>query len=164
MMTEPSEGPAGYSLVGDIEEDEAFLFLKDLYENQTQDSRLGGRWTRSLVKSELGNGSCLGFRDSLGYLRALLMYRELPGVLEISILGTAIHHRRRGLMKALVLSLKRIGSTGRAKIQLEVHCLNHQAQSFYRALGFSGSGVRKAYYSDGSDALLMDWQGGGSTK
>lgn len=42
------------------------------------------------------------------------------------------------------------------KIQLEVRRSNHAAQSLYRRLGFAEVSIRKKYYSNGEDAVLMD--------
>jgi ribosomal-protein-alanine N-acetyltransferase len=42
------------------------------------------------------------------------------------------------------------------KIQLEVRRSNHAAQSLYRRLNFAEVGIRKKYYSNGEDAVLMD--------
>ncbi|MEO0336183.1 MAG: GNAT family N-acetyltransferase, partial [Pseudomonadota bacterium] len=98
-----------------------FQFLRDLYDNQTEDSRMGGTWTRSLVDSELKNGSLLGLREDKGYLRAAVLYRQLPGNLEITILGTAQTHRRKGLMRTLVQRLQGKAQNLGLGILLEVH-------------------------------------------
>ena len=42
------------------------------------------------------------------------------------------------------------------KICLEVNCSNILALKLYSYLGFKGVGIRKGYYQDGMDAILMD--------
>ena len=42
------------------------------------------------------------------------------------------------------------------KICLEVNCSNILALKLYSYLGFKKVGVRKEYYQDGMDAILMD--------
>jgi len=41
------------------------------------------------------------------------------------------------------------------KMFLEVDSRNRPAIALYQAAGFHQKGMRKAYYSDGSDALIM---------
>ena len=164
MRLQFSNPPAGYAFVDTISEEEAFLFLRDLYEQQDESSRLGGSWTRSLVNSELKNGLALGLRDGLGYLRALVLFRIQPEIVEITILGTALAHRRKGLMRSLLGELQGLAEHQRAEILLELHSENFQAYEFYCSLGFCDSGVRKSYYSDGKDALLMKWSASVSRK
>ena len=42
------------------------------------------------------------------------------------------------------------------KICLEVNCSNISALKLYKYLGFQRVGIRKGYYQDGMDAILMD--------
>jgi ribosomal-protein-alanine N-acetyltransferase len=42
------------------------------------------------------------------------------------------------------------------KLILEVRASNHAAISLYEKIGFTRVGIRKKYYSDGEDAVLMD--------
>ena len=94
---------------------------------------------------------------------------------ETQILELAVHpsRRRRGAAKALLSaalasspaaasasSSSPFASGGRAV--LEVASRNAPAVSLYASFGFGVDGVRKRYYRDGDDALLMSLRIGGS--
>ena len=57
--------------------------------------------------------------------------------------------------KLLTAALDKISSDGMIKVMLEVREGNTPAISLYTKLGFSMLSVRKKYYSDGENALIM---------
>ena len=65
-------------------------------------------------------------------------------------------HRRRGVAKALIehAQAQMVGQ-GIRKIFLEVRESNAPAKSLYSALGYKEISVRKNYYSDGENAVVM---------
>lgn len=44
---------------------------------------------------------------------------------------------------------------GSKNFTLEVRVSNHSAQAMYRRFGFSPAGIRKAYYENSEDAIVM---------
>ncbi len=78
---------------------------------------------------------------------------------ELQLLDIAVHpkYRRQGygiyLLKALVTAAKSRGCTTAI---LEVSEHNAAAVQLYVQLGFQQVHVRRAYYKDGADALLMN--------
>lgn len=77
---------------------------------------------------------------------------------EAEILTLAVHpaHRRRGLAKLLLSRFsEEAGSVGVKRVFLDVAEDNIVARNLYTTAGFSLSGRRKAYYSDGQDAMIM---------
>jgi [ribosomal protein S18]-alanine N-acetyltransferase len=78
---------------------------------------------------------------------------------EASLLVIAVHpdHRRRGvasgLLEHLLIEARAAACT---LVTLEVRRGNQPAISLYQRHGFATSYVRKRYYSDGEDALVMD--------
>jgi ribosomal-protein-alanine N-acetyltransferase len=75
------------------------------------------------------------------------------------ILDVAVGNTRRGegiggLLVETALRLLR--ERGALRVSLEVRTSNAPAISLYRRLGFEVSGLRKRYYENGEDALLMD--------
>lgn len=58
----------------------------------------------------------------------------------------------RQLMNALIARAKLIGID---KMTLEVSSVNEIAQKLYYSYGFKEAGLRKGYYADGSDAIIM---------
>lgn len=51
--------------------------------------------------------------------------------------------------------LKRIENNGCLYITLEVRVSNLRAQNLYTSHGFKNKGIRKGYYDDGEDAIVM---------
>jgi ribosomal-protein-alanine N-acetyltransferase len=114
-------------------------------------------WSYSLFLSELSNKiahyfvAFLGSRV-IGYVGLWIYLREAH------ITTFAIHpeFRRKGYgTKLLHYALEFAKSKGCKEVLLEVRVSNQVAQALYRRFGFSEIGIRKAYYSDGEDALVM---------
>ncbi|MFS3134204.1 ribosomal protein S18-alanine N-acetyltransferase [Gluconacetobacter sacchari] len=75
-------------------------------------------------------------------------------ILTLAVAGTA---RRRGLGRALLDWLAgQVAARGAARLILEVSEGNEAARALYRGAGFTEIGRRRAYYPDGSDALVME--------
>lgn len=87
-----------------------------------------------------------------GYLCSWLLCDEL----HILNLVTSPAMRRRGVAEKLlhhVITAAR--QQGATRALLEVRCFNRGAIALYRKSGFSDDGIRRRYYADGEDALLM---------
>ncbi len=81
----------------------------------------------------------------------------LPGIQgEISTIGIVPEERGRGLSRPL---LERLLAECEAEdipeVFLEVRPSNAPAIALYKKYGFTGAGLRKRYYSDGEDAVIM---------
>ena len=77
---------------------------------------------------------------------------------ELQILEVAVHpeYRARGLGYMLITRvLKETAAKNIARVILEVRVSNIPAIKLYEKCGFSKDGVRKRYYQDGEDAVLM---------
>lgn len=77
---------------------------------------------------------------------------------EAELLSVAVdpEARGRGLGRRLVEDgLERVREEGARTCYLEVRPANEPARSLYRSLGFRRIGRRRAYYRDGSDALVL---------
>lgn len=78
---------------------------------------------------------------------------------ELLTVGTAPEARRRGLGRALVARvLASAAARGVRTLTLEVRRSNEAAIALYERLGFDTVTVRRAYYADGEDALVMAWR------
>jgi [ribosomal protein S18]-alanine N-acetyltransferase len=78
---------------------------------------------------------------------------------EVHILNLAVHPdaRRSGTGRALVERV--IGDAvthAAASVSLEVRRGNEAAEALYRSMGFSAAGVRRNYYGQGEDAVIME--------
>ncbi len=114
-------------------------------------------WSLSLFMSE--------FTNRLATYLILRMKRKVIGYIgywylfeEAHITTFAIHpdYRRQGLGKQLLKhALNLILNQGCQEVFLEVRISNFPAQNLYHSLGFTSVGIRKKYYSDGEDAIIM---------
>lgn len=87
-----------------------------------------------------------------GFLVAWKVADELH-VLHVAVDPAA---RRRGLGRALVAEALAFAASYGARIALlEVRKSNAAAIALYATMGFRETGLRKSYYSDGTDALEM---------
>ena len=79
--------------------------------------------------------------------------------LELTHVYVASNARRAGAGRALLHALQNaaIGRT-RSRILLEVRADNFGAIALYQGEGFAQFHVRKDYYSDGQDALELEWE------
>jgi len=88
----------------------------------------------------------------LAYLFAAWQYLDLH-VLKVATLPA---YRRLGLAAQLMgLAERHALETGGDSVTLEVRVANHPAIAMYEALGYHRAGLRRAYYHDGEDALVM---------
>jgi dihydroorotate dehydrogenase electron transfer subunit len=77
---------------------------------------------------------------------------------ELHVLSVAVEplRRRRGTARALLAEGLRAEARAGARVAwLEVRVGSAAARALYEALGFGGAVVRKRYYADGEDALVM---------
>ena len=78
---------------------------------------------------------------------------------EVHILNLAVHPdaRRGGTGRALVQRvLDDAVAQSAVSVSLEVGRSNEAAAGLYRAMGFSETGVRRNYYGEGEDAIIME--------
>ena len=79
---------------------------------------------------------------------------------EGSVLNVAAHPqlRRKGIGKRMIqAALAEFRSRGASFVALEVRPTNKAAMTMYEGLGFVVTGRRKAYYENGEDAVLMEY-------
>ncbi|MCX7381538.1 MAG: GNAT family N-acetyltransferase [Alphaproteobacteria bacterium] len=77
---------------------------------------------------------------------------------EAEVLTIAVHQsaRHRGIGRRLLGAARdRAGADGAATMFLEVSTANTAARALYDSAGFVAVGLRRRYYADGSDALVM---------
>lgn len=102
-----------------------------------------GRFNRLLVDPE---GSMVA------YLFCAWQYLDLH-VLKVATLPP---YRRTGLARRLMaLAEKHAGEMGGETLTLEVRKSNTEAVALYEALDYYRAGLRRAYYQDGEDAVVM---------
>jgi len=95
--------------------------------------------------------------ESAGGVVAYLCAWEVVGELEVQNVVTAPDWRRKGAAAQLLEeTLSHARRQGLERLLLEVRRGNVGAQALYRRYGFRECGLRRGYYGDGEDALLME--------
>ncbi len=113
----------------------------------------GRPWGEDSFAIQLGLPGALGFIDSSG---GMLLARVLGPEAELLTIAVIPEARRRGLGAALLsLAMSEAASAGAERIVLEVGTTNEAAFALYKKAGFALVGLRRAYYADRSDALLL---------
>lgn len=144
-----------------IKDLEAVEAMVEILVRCKQDLGLGAElnWSRESILQAIERSKVIGvFPNPDVGLAAYIIYLEvategLDTAAEILVLATHPQYHGQGLMKALIGHLKQ----NHAKIWLEVHEANRGAREFYKSQGFQDFGLRKAYYRDGANAIMMGW-------
>ncbi len=88
--------------------------------------------------------------------QGFILCRSIAGEAEILTLAVSPARRRAGVGRALVETAAGVAvETGAETLFLEVADDNLAALALYAAAGFEPVGRRKAYYANGSDAVVM---------
>jgi len=115
------------------------------------------KWNEAMLKAEFANPLseiCGVIKDGriIAYLSAQLIFDEA----HIGNVAVLPDYRRRGLATKLLKHLfKRCAKAGINNFTLEVSVSNTAAIGLYAAHGFEEKGLRKRYYKNGDDALIM---------
>jgi len=92
----------------------------------------------------------------LARAQAMIMARVAADEAEILTLAVAPPARRLGLGAALLrAAAARAAAAGASNLFLEVAQTNLAGQALYASAGFTQVGLRKRYYEDGTDALVL---------
>ena len=114
-------------------------------------------WNENMLNSAFNGGRflCLGAEDNGALLGVITVS---IGIDDADIEGVVIKKAflRRGIGKLLVKSaLDQIKDRNIEKVFLEVREGNFPAKNLYESFGFKPVSVRKKYYEDGENAIVM---------
>ena len=110
-------------------------------------------WSRDVMSLQLDLPACFGFIAGSG---GMVLGRVMADESEIVTLAVIPAMRRLGLGGTLLrAAMTHAAAAGARKMFLEVAVTNDPAHSLYRAHGFVEAGVRRRYYADGTDALVL---------
>lgn len=118
---------------------------------------LGASWTERAVGEELvrKGAMVLGIEQD-GELVAALLGWLIAGELEINAVVVRPDSRRSGLGRRLVdEAIARAAAGGAVAAFLELRADNTPAMKLYLRCGFSALDVRRGYYGDGTDAVVL---------
>jgi ribosomal-protein-alanine N-acetyltransferase len=92
-----------------------------------------------------------------GEARGLVVVRQALDEAEILTIGIAPHARVSGRGGQLLAAAQDgLMQAGCSRVFLEVSVANTAAQRLYARAGYRQVGLRKAYYADGTDALVLE--------
>lgn len=75
---------------------------------------------------------------------------------QVDRLGVLLSRRKQGIGRALLDALaQRLELAGARSLFLEVRASNRAAIALYQSAGFDAAGLRRAYYEDGEDAVIL---------
>lgn len=137
--------------------------IGDLEQVLTIQEELGFQnWKMSHFLSELSHPErsfCWVATENIGNIVAYLVLVVLADEAEILTVATAKKFQRQGIAKTLIQEVwNEIAKNPAVSLQmtrLEVRLSNLGAIELYQKLGFKQDWIRKGYYPDGEDALLM---------
>lgn len=125
---------------------EQICFPDDPWSLASFASEMENPYSVFLVAREEGSGKVVGYGGAW----------MATDVADVTNLGVDPAYRREGIGRQLLRLLIRIAlQKGMEAITLEVRQSNMAAQGLYLAEGFIHVGVRKGYYRDREDAVLM---------
>ena len=119
---------------------------------------LKGLWTKQQWERELSDNSRLvmGIDAEDHSLIALASAWLVVDELQITAVAVDPIHQRCGFgARVLQAVMDRAAALGAISATLEVASTNAVARAFYAQCGFSTTGCRSSYYSNGDDALLQ---------
>lgn len=114
-------------------------------------------WSENMFKEEIsGKFAHYYVAEADGVAVAYMGMWALSGEGHITNVAVSQNHRRRGFAKALIEHFMNIAKEENLEFMtLEVRASNAPAIALYESLGFVQVGVRKKYYENTEDALLL---------
>jgi ribosomal-protein-alanine N-acetyltransferase len=115
-------------------------------------------WSDEIFRDEMATAHsriwvCVEEEEIAGFL----CWWTICGEIEIQNVATALRYRRQGVGRCLLTAvLAAARAEGISRALLEVRVGNLGAIHLYREFGFIDCGLRRCYYPDGEDALLME--------
>ncbi len=110
-------------------------------------------WSRDVMALQLELPTTFGFIHSD---RAMILAQVAADESEILTLAVNPGQRRRGLGSLLLrTAIDHAAARGATSMFLEVAVTNDAARALYGSHGFTEAGLRRRYYSDGTDALVL---------
>lgn len=117
-------------------------------------------WTSAAFYNELVNNHFAHYMvmEVDGYIAGYGGMWLIMNEAHITNIAIALNYRGRKLGERLMRELQQTAAfMGADKMTLEVRESNEIAKHLYEKLGFTSSGVRKAYYTDNNEDAIIMW-------
>jgi len=113
-------------------------------------------WSESMIQQALDQ--YLFFADrSDSAMSAFICFQSIDQDFEILALGCDPLFRGQNRMKELLTAFLTSARAAGAAVFLEVHERNQVAVNLYKTVGFRQIHIRRAYYKDGANALVLKY-------
>lgn len=115
-------------------------------------------WSKEAVAEELASCHtlCLGAKEEDRLVGICFLSAVTGDLLQIGVLPD---YRNKGIGKQLLQeALIHAKEQGVTEVFLEVRVSNSPARRLYERLGFTEISLRKGYYHDGEDGIVMQWR------
>lgn len=122
-------------------------------------------WPESEFRYELYENpfSCLYVCEREGKIAGYIDWWILYDKAQLANIGVARSYQKQGIGKQMLEEcIRDAEAKGCETLSLEVRVSNQAAISLYRQYGFIDAAIRKRYYEDGEDAILMVMPLGGT--
>lgn len=135
----------------------AFLTTKDIDQIVClQQSCFPDGWDKQMFLDGFNSGNLFGITAKQGEsLCGFITYSANCDFAEINDILVSPDYRKQGLGKQLLQMAENQIQSQTKKIFLEVRESNFPAINLYKSQGFTQNSIRKKYYQDGENALVM---------
>ncbi len=113
----------------------------------------GDSWSRNVFSLQIALPNVIALSDGTDGLILVRVVAPESEILTLAVRSTA--RRRRLGSELLKEAIVHAAAAGANVMFLEVSIKNTAAQALYGQLGFRRVGLRRRYYSDGTDAVVM---------
>lgn len=108
-------------------------------------------WDTKFMRTMLDHPGVFGFLDARGGVLLVRVAADEAEILTIGVIAA-----RQGIGTALMqAAIEQARVLGTASLYLEAAAGNVAARALYKSLGFTEAGLRRKYYADGDDAVLL---------
>ncbi len=120
-------------------------------------SGFAAKWGAGDFISSINNPAARVFKlEECGVLAGFICYSGGGGFYELVNFAVGKNFLRRGFGRQILFeSLKQLAQQGVKEVTLEVNIKNSIAVSLYKEAGFKEVGLRKKFYNNTDDALIM---------
>lgn len=115
-------------------------------------------WTETMLRAELESAHALHFLglEAGNLVTGFILSQLIADEIHIHNIAVLPDHRKKGIARIMLHHLLTTAKEkGAVKALLEVRSSNRSAVTLYSKNGFKTEGLRRNYYRDGEDALLM---------